>query len=391
LRILHLTRSLDPAGGGPPLGIRQLAAAQRRFGHALELATLDAPGAPWLAQLPVPAHALGPAWLKYGYSLRLSGWLREHAGEYDAVIVNGLWQYHGFAAWRALRRGEVPYYVFCHGMLDPWFRRRYPLKHLKKWLYWPWAEYRLLRDARAVLFTCEEERRLAAQSFWLYRARERVVGYGIAAPGGDPDSQRGAFLARFPELLGRRYLLYLGRVHPKKGADLLVAAFAAVAQRDPQLRLVIAGAGDEAWIAQLRAEAQRLGVAGRIAWTGMLEGKEKWGAVRAAECFVLPSHQENFGIAVVEAMACGVPVLISDQVNIWREIDADRAGLVAADDADGTRRLLERWLGLPAAERSAMGARALQSFRSRFHIEAAACRLNEVLSEAAGAPALERA
>src|SRR5262249_24621381 len=82
---------------------------------------------------------------------------------------------------------------FTHGMLDPWFKRRYPLKHLKKWLYWPWAEYRVLRDARAVLFTCEDERRLASRSFWLYRAHERVVGYGIAPPGGGPEAERQGF------------------------------------------------------------------------------------------------------------------------------------------------------------------------------------------------------
>ena len=76
---------------------------------------------------------------------------------FDAVIINGLWQYHSFGAWRALRGTATPYYVFPHGMLDPWFKRSFPLKHLKKWLYWPWAEYRVLRDARAVIFTCEAE------------------------------------------------------------------------------------------------------------------------------------------------------------------------------------------------------------------------------------------
>ena len=89
---------------------------------------------------------------------RLLSWLRENATRYDAVIVNGIWQYHSYATWLALHRSETPYFVFTHGMLDPWFKRRHPLKHLKKWLYWPWADYRVLRDAQAVIFTCEEER-----------------------------------------------------------------------------------------------------------------------------------------------------------------------------------------------------------------------------------------
>jgi hypothetical protein len=98
----------------------------------------------------------------------------------------------------ALRGIGQHYFVFPHGMLDPWFKRTYPFKHLKKWLYWPWAEYRVLRDAQAVLFTCEEEKRLARESFWLYRCNERVVTLGIARPSGDTTAQRELFLAAIP-------------------------------------------------------------------------------------------------------------------------------------------------------------------------------------------------
>src|SRR6202030_4246906 len=102
-----------------------------------------------------------------------------------------------------LKRRGVPYYVFTHGMLDPWFKKAYPLKHLKKLLYWPWAEYRVLRDAKAVLFTSEEERILARRSFALYRVRERVVAYGTAAPPGNSEQLRTQFLAQHPELRDR--------------------------------------------------------------------------------------------------------------------------------------------------------------------------------------------
>ena len=132
---------------------------------------------------------MGPGRSYYRYAPRLLPWLRQHAKDYDAVIVNGLWQYTTHATWRALNKGSVPYYVFTHGMLDPWFKRTYPLKHLKKWLFWPWADYRALRDAKAVFFTCEEERLLARQSFWLYRCHETVVSYGTGAPPGDARQQ----------------------------------------------------------------------------------------------------------------------------------------------------------------------------------------------------------
>ncbi|MFN6996501.1 MAG: glycosyltransferase, partial [Aquincola tertiaricarbonis] len=114
-------------------------------------------------------------------------------------------------------------------------------------------------------------------------------------------------------------------------------------------------------------------------WPGMLQGDLKWGAFHAAEAFVLPSHQENFGIAVAEALGCGVPVLISDKVNIWREIEADGAGLVAPDTAEGTAQLLQRWLALSSAERAAMRDRARGCFAQRFTVEAMADSLLSVL------------
>jgi glycosyltransferase involved in cell wall biosynthesis len=350
-----------------------------------EIASLDAPGAPSTLDSEFPVHPLGPGLLgaKYGYSPRLVPWLRREAARFDAVIVDGLWQYGSLATWRALRGTGVPYFVYPHGMLDPWFKRTYPLKHLKKSLYWPWAEYRVLRDARAVLFTTEEERLLARESFDRYRCNELVAGYGTARPQVDGASVREGFLDVRPELRGRRLLLYLSRIHPKKGCDLLIEAYAAVAARDERLHLLMVGPGDEKIVAHLKALAERLGVGARISWPGMLTADDKWGAFHAAELFVLPSHQENFGIAVVEALACGLPVAISNKVNIWREIEANGAGWVADDTLAGTRTLLERWLAQPPGERRRMVERTQACFDAHFDIQQTVANLVMILREAA--------
>jgi glycosyltransferase involved in cell wall biosynthesis len=113
----------------------------------------------------------------------------------------------------------------------------------------------------------------------------------------------------------------------------------------------------------------------------MLQGDLKWGAFYASEVFCLSSHQENFGIVVAEALACGKPVLISNKVNIWREIEADNAGFVDTDTVDGTVRNLERWLALSTSEYAAMSARAVATFNARFHIDRAAQRLLEIIRE----------
>lgn len=381
MKILHVISSLDPACGGPIEGLKQLAVSMLQLGHNVEVLTLDECQAVFLEKLPFEVHALGPHVTGYWYSALLVPWLRKHAAEYDAVIVHGLWQYIGLAVRHALAGSGTPYYVFAHGMLGPWFKHTYPLKHLKKWLYWPWAEYRVLRDARRVLFTCEVELLLARKSFWLYKATEAVSGFGVMNPPESGDELADNFLAQFPHLQGRRIALYLSRIHQVKGCDLLIEAFARVAQRDEKLHLVMAGPDQTDWVSNLRARAETLGVAHRITWTGILQGDMKWGAYYAAEVFCLPSHHENFGVVVVEALACGIPVLISNKVNIWREIAASGAGLVADDTLDGTDELLRRWLSMSADEFAAMQVKTKPCFENHFHVQRAAVRLLEIIRE----------
>ena len=369
MKILQCVGDIDPALGGSVEAARQLAIALDRLGHAADLVTLRQPQANWASGWPGAVYSAGPASTRYLYSPRLHGWIAQHATKYDAVVIHGLWRYTSVGVWRGLRGHKVPYFVFPHGMLDPYFRRAFPAKHLQKAACWLAAERRVLRDARAVLFTCEEERLRARRTFWSYACRERVVGLGIARPAGDPEAEKAEFFARFPQLAGTRVALFLARLHPKKGVDLLIRAFARVAAADPRLRLVIAGPDECGWKAELEQLTARLAISSRVVWAGPLYGKLKQGALSAAEVLALPSHTENFGISVVEAMACGVPVLISNQVNIWREIESDGAGLAAPADVEGMTALFERWLSIPAASRYRMGINAVRSFARRFELE----------------------
>lgn len=380
MKVVHLLPSLNPAQGGPAAAVPSIANALHELGHQVTIATMDPPDTP----VPVPdgvrVEQLGPGIGRYGYTPALTKWLAANAPAHDAVIVNGIWQYHSLAAWRVLSSGIAPYYVFPHGMLDPWFKRTFPLKHLKKCIYWWLAEYHVLANAAAVLFTTESERALAAQSFMPYRVRSVVIPYGTRAPRGDPDAERAEFLARFPRLAGKRCLLFLGRLAVKKGADLLVRAFAACAAEDPSLALVMAGP-DFGERAGLEALARRLRIEDRVVWTGLLQGSLKWGALRCASAFALPSHQENFGVAVVEAMAVGVPVLITDQVGIHHEVTGTRAGFVGPDTLAGVEGVLRRWLALSGAERAAMGERGRTAFHERYEIHNAARALAALMSE----------
>ena len=385
MKILHIIRSVNPKGGGPIEGVTQLSHYYEDhcdcgLGCHTEVLSMDSPEDDFVKSASIRVHAIGHSNIGgYGYTAKLKPWLQVHAHEYDAIIINGIWQYHSFGAWRALKKLGIPYYIFTHGMLDPWFKKAYPLKHLKKWLYWPWAEYRVLRDAEAVLFTCEEEKRLAPQSFWLYKANGIVVNYGTKQSPAGKEHFQNLFLAKYPKLSGKRIFLFLSRIHEKKGCDLLIEAFAKVCEEDPLLHLVMAGPGSQALLKKLKTLAEQLGIAERITWTGMVQGDDKWAAYYASEAFVLPSHQENFGIVVAEALACGLPVLISDKVNIWREIEADGAGVINTDTVDGTVKTLLRWLSLNIEGRNKMAAQAKLTFENRFTIAAMSKSIAQVV------------
>ena len=384
LKILQLVHTLDPSVGGVAAAVLALSRGLARRGHKLDVVVLDEPDVVAAVADRGPAdnitvHALGSGLTSYRYSRTLWPWLRQHGGDYDRVIVNGIWQYLSFAAWRRYAGSSVPYYVFPHGMLDPWFKETFPLKHLKKWLYWPWAEYRVLRDAAAVIFTAEEERFQARKSFWLYRCREKLSPLGVEAPLISSNA-KSEFLSRYPQLQNSRNFLFLGRLHPKKGCDILLEAFARFRSND-SISLILAGPDQVGWESDLRRQVTRLNLTNRVVFTGMLEGSMKQGAFASAEAFVLPSHQENFGISVVEALAVSVPVLISNRVNIWREIEADRAGYVESDDLAGTTRLVQRWIDTAPAEREMIRQNARRCFEQRFEINRAVDSLLQILNE----------
>ncbi len=382
MRILHLIHSMDPRDGGPPEVVRQLAQVAMETGDSVEIACQDDPSESFLETLPGTVHPLGPSSGKYGHSKKLVTWLDRNAERFDGLIIHGVWQYVTLAGSRAAH-GRVPYFVFVHGALDPWFKRQYPLKHAKKCLYWPLL-YPVLSKASAMLFTGNQELELAKESFWPHEWRSRIVPLGIQPPGGDPFLQTEAFYSMVPAVRNRRFLLFMARIHEKKGCDLLIQAFAKLGVMHPDVHLVMAGQDQVGLQAQLEQMVAQAGLTDRVHWPGMLKGDVKQGAYLACEALVLPSHQENFGISVAECLASGKPVLISNKVEIAPMIAQDGAGLVEDDTLEGTKRLLTAWLAMSQDQRDAMSACARPCFDAHFSISMSARMLHEIVWESAG-------
>jgi len=368
MRILHIVVSLDPIYGGQPEVVKQLIFALSGLGHHSEIITLDSYKYSFPEELDIKIFPLTPSYRKYHLNFHLIPWLKKNANNYDAVICHGIWQFQSFGTWIASKLSKFSYFVFVHGALDPWFKQTYPVKHLKKWLYWPWAEYNVLKSATAVIFTSEIEKQQASKSFWLYKANEIVVNTGIQTPKVDYARARKALHVSYPDLIGKDTFLFLGRIHPIKGCDNLIKVFSEFAPNNPNLHLVIAGPDVIGWTASLKKLARELKIENRITWGGMLEGDMKWGALSTASCLVLPSHTENFGIVVAEALACGTPVIISNKVNIWKDIKDEDAGIVGNDTQEGLRQSFKEWLELSGVERARIKQNTKKCFVEHFEI-----------------------
>jgi len=391
MKVLHVIPSLDPKSGGMSQAVRTLVAGLEPKGVQNEIVTLDEPTAGYIKESSTIVHALGRGSGPWCYNKSLYPWLINNLSNYDRVIVHGLWQYPGFALSKAIKEVKVEYYVMPHGMLDPYFQRANGrrLKALRNTLYWKFLEGRVVNSADGLMFTCEEEKQLAHEPFNPYKPkREIVVGLGVEEPPPRSSKMMDLFYACYPELLGSRYILFLSRIHEKKGVDMLVESYRELVgqllKNDPQVevpRLLIAGPGLETLYGRqiLKQVDSAPGLKDYIIFPGMLSGDMKWGAYYGAEAFILPSHQENFGIAVVEALACSKPVLISNQVNIYREISGGRAAIVADDTPQGTYKLLEYWNGMSTEAKEKMKKNARCVYETHFAVEPAMQRMIDAL------------
>jgi glycosyltransferase involved in cell wall biosynthesis len=300
----------------------------------------------------------------YGFSWPLTRWLARHVRDYDLVHAHALFSYATIPAAYFARQAGVPYVIRPLGVLNRWGinNRRPWLKRLSFML----VERRILAGAYRIHFTSEEER-IEAEELGV-KQRAIVIPLGIDLGPFEELPPRGWLRARAPHLDGRAVALFLSRIDPKKGLDLLLHALARAKAMGTRLALVIAGSGDRAYESALRREARTLGVDRDVVWAGFVTGQDKRAVLAEADLFVLPSRSENFAVSVVEAMACGLPVVISNQIGIHREVTASGAGFAVPCRVDALVETLVRLAADPMARRE-LGSRGRHLARDRFSVE----------------------
>ncbi|MGE5538426.1 MAG: glycosyltransferase [Gemmatimonas sp.] len=338
MKILHVIADLDPRHGGPTAACAGLAATMARRGHSVRILTTDRGFSPPAAVPNLAVEAVPGSWPAFfGTSWALQRRLADIVPSVDVVHVHSLYLFHDWAAGRTCRRHRVPYIVRPHGTLDPFLHRRH---RWRKAIVEALFQNRMLRGAAGLHYTTTEEWKLAAP--FARNARGAIVPNAVDLAEFDRLPPRTALRSRYPAIGDRTVVLFLGRLNFKKGVDTAVAAFAAATRGRDDLFLILAGP-DDGMAATAKALIAEFGIGDRVLFTGLVGGEDKRVLLAGSDLFMLPSMSENFGIAVVEAAACGLPVILSDRINLWREFADAGAALVgppsASFFADAIRRL----------------------------------------------------
>jgi glycosyltransferase involved in cell wall biosynthesis len=332
VKILHVIPSVSARDGGPSLAVLQMSRALRAAGHDVLVATTDADGPSRLAvPLGTPTLFEGVPVVffsrrgsdSFKYSAGLARWLRGNVNTFDVVHIHAVFSHASLVAGAACLSKGVPYVVRPLGSLDPWSLRQ---RWFRKRVFWYLFVRRMLRKASAIHYTARPEMEMAEAGLGL--------SGGVVIPLGVENA-----LLEARELAlavpGAPYVLSLSRIHPKKNIEAFLEAFAGLMKEGPAMRwhYVIAGDGDDSYLRMLRDLVRRHSLEEFVEFVGWQDGEKKERLLRGASLFVLPSFQENFGLGVAEALACGVPVLVTPAVNLAAGIRENRAGWVAGPSA----------------------------------------------------------
>ena len=389
MHIAMTVGDMDPRTGGPPQVVAGSAVALARRGHQVTIFTREAHArtgafASQFAGLPIQVREFpidAPAVLGNSWAMKQA--FMAECGTIDVLHVHGIWEGHLAQLASAMRAARKPVIVSSHGMLDGWSMRQSAWK--KQLALKLGGTGAMLHKADAVVFGTQEES--AEGRAVVPHAPHAIIANGIdtQAIATSTDSlDPAALLARLPVLRNwRRTVLYFSRIHPKKGLDLLVSAFARHKDRFPNAGLLVVGIPQDAeYLAHIRQIVVDGGIADQVAITTELTGPDAKIAFAVADVFALPSHQEGFSMAIVEAMAAGKPLLITDKCHM-AEVSGWQAGVVVPDTGDGIAEGLERILALDDAALAQMGSNGRNIASDRYDWAQIAAQLEAIYREVA--------
>lgn len=353
---LNVTAHLDHRFGGLTTSLPPFCEALAATGkYRTELAAFCAPDEVYSGSESPAVFPFGR--LRWMVDTSLRGRLGDLIRNAGAVHIHGIWQEHCAIASELAQASRTPYLIAAHGMLEPW---AFQSKGWKKKLYWQYLEKQRFARAQCLrALTSAEAEQYRALGL---RVPVAVIPNGVTVPESITPEP---FFERHPELRGRDIILFLGRLHPKKGIHVLCQTWARICREFPNAHLVIAGPDFDGIQTSLEAQINRDGAASQVTFSGMLRGDDKWGALSAARTFVLPSYSEGFSMAVLEAIGVGLPVIVS-QFCYFPEVREYRCGWTIEPQSDPLEGALRECLSAPSAELEAMASRGRRLIAEQF-------------------------
>jgi len=346
MRVLHVVSSISPEIGGPAKLVSEMAEALVQRGIEVSVfasvkkedeRTIMKPAG---VNLKLFRQSFFARWWPF-YSPEYSMTIRREACMFDLIHIHELWHYPHYAAYKAAKEAQKPYIISIHGALDTWCLK---YKSFKKKIYASLIQRPILRQASAIhAITAEEMRHIQA-----FGRSNRIV---VIPNGLNPEEFRNLppkeqLQSLYPGVRGKKVILFLGRIHPKKGLDILARAFGKITAGRDDIRLLIIGPDTDGYQHKIEKILKREGVSDKVIFTGMLTGYGKLAALGGADLFVLPSYSEGFSMAILEAMICGIPVVITHQCH-FPEVGEVKAGEIIQPDVSKLTKALIKLLDNP--------------------------------------------
>ena len=375
IKVLRIITSLDPKFGGPSKAIIDSSIALSNQGFKIDILTADFGNSNFFKSKNIRVINKGPRFGNYALNFKLFNWLSKHRNDYDLFIVHGIWQFNTLIARILLKK---KYFVFTHGQLDPFFKLNL-IKKIKKQIYWYLIEKKNLLLSRSLILTSEGEKKSLKHTFVNTNGiRKTVVRYGINQPKFNKNKALRYFYKKFPNLKNKRFLLFLGRFHEKKGCDILIEAIKKLSDQNINIKVLLAGSNNN-YKKKLMDLSDNYGLKNNIFWSDIILNNLKWGAISASIGMVLPSHGENFGVALVESLSCSKPVLTTNKVNIYKEILKFNAGFISKNEINSFAKILKRFENLTKKQIKKLSTNSFKCFKHNFDLSSDKNGLSKLL------------
>ena len=377
IKILRIISSLDPKYGGPSKTIIDSSVTLNKQGFKVDILTSDNENSIFFKSKKINIINKGPGLGNYCFNLKLFFWLLKNRNNYEQFIIHGVWEFNTLIA-RILLKNR--FYVFTHGQLDPFFGSQ-KVKKIKKQIYWNLFEKKNLLYSKSLLLTSENEKKLLNNTYVdTKNIKKTVIRYGINRPKFNKNKSIKIFYKKFPKLKNKRFLLFLGRFHEKKGCEILIKSAKKMLDNKTNIYILMAGPNNN-YTDKLKVLSSRYKLDNNIFWCDIILKDLKWGAISASQGMVLSSHGENFGVSLAESLSCSRPVLTTDKVNIYREILNSRAGLISKNNVNSFYSILKKFNNLSKTNIKKMNLNSLNCFKKNFDLTLSKKSLGKFLSE----------